>query len=86
MKMILRVEYNDGKTQDVTCSAKDFVAFEDKFQRSVARFEQELRLTDLLWLSWHSLHRQSIIAKDFDSWLDNVDGVNASDQDPKSEA
>jgi hypothetical protein len=85
MRITLRVEFTNQKTTDVVCSAKDLVAFEDKYQRSVARLETEMKLTDLLWLAWHSLHRQKLTTKDFDSWLDDVESIAPSDEDPKSE-
>lgn len=84
MRINLRVEFIDGSTKDVTCSAKDLVAFEEKYSRSVARFEQEMRLTDLLWLAWHSENRTKTTGKDFDSWLDDVESIEPSDDDPKS--
>jgi len=84
MRISLRVEFIDGNTKDVTCSAKDLVAFEEKYSRSVARFEQEMRLTDLLWLAWHSENRTKVTTKDFDSWLDDVESIGQSDDDPKS--
>ena len=84
MRISLRVEFIDGTEKDVMCSAKDLVAFEEKFSRSVARFEQEMRLTDLLFLAWNSEFRTKATAKDFDSWLDDVESITASDEDPKS--
>jgi len=84
MRINLRVEFVDGTAKDVTCSAKDLVAFEEKYSRSVARFEQEMRLTDLLWLAWHSENRTKVTGKDFDSWLDDVESIGQSDDDPKS--
>lgn len=84
MRLNLRVEFTDGNTKDITCSAKDLVAFEEKYSRSVARFEQEMRLTDLLWLAWHSENRTKATGKDFDSWLDDVESIEPSDDDPKS--
>jgi len=84
MRINLRVELTDGNKKEVTCSAKDLVAFEEKYSRSVARFEQEMRLTDLLWLAWHSENRTKATGKDFDSWLDDVESIEPSDEDPKS--
>ena len=81
--MILRVELNDGSIEEVTCGARDFVAFEEKYERSVARFEQELKLTDLLFIAWHALTRQKKTSKDFNAWLDDVDSIEPSEQDPK---
>lgn len=83
MRIILRVELADGSKEDVVCGAKDMVAFEDKYQRSIARFEQEMKLTDLLFLAWHSLTRQKKTTKDFDTWLDDVESIEPSEQSPK---
>jgi hypothetical protein len=84
MRISLRVEFTDGTEKDVMCSAKDLVAFEEKFSRSVARFEQEMRLTDLLFLAWHSENRTKATDKNFDSWLDEIESITSSDENPKS--
>ena len=81
--MILRVELADGSVDEVTCGARDFVAFEEKYERSVARFEQELKLTDLLFIAWHALTRQKKVTKDFYACLDEVEAIETSEKDPK---
>lgn len=83
MRITLRVNYNDGNSKDVICSARDLVAFEEKFSRSVARLETEFKLTDLLFLAWHSEKRTAATKKEFDSWLDEIESIGVSDQDPK---
>jgi hypothetical protein len=83
MKINLRVTYSGATPKEVTCSAKDLVAFEEKFNRSVAKLETEFRLTDLLFLAWHSEKRNNATKKEFDSWLDEVDSVDASEENPK---
>ena len=83
MKINLRVEYSNGNFEEVQCAAKDLVAFEEKYQRSVAKMQDEMKLTDLLFIAWHSLNRNKKTDKDFDSWLDDVESIEASDDDPK---
>lgn len=83
MRINLRVELADGQIEDVVCGAKDLVAFEEKYERSVARFEQEMKLTDLLFLAWHSLNRQKKTTKSFDEWLDDVESIEPSEASPK---
>jgi len=78
MKMQLRVTYNDGAGADVEVAAPDLVAFEREFDRSVARFESEVKFTDLVWLAWHRLKREGK-AGDFDAWLETVDGIEVAD-------
>jgi hypothetical protein len=36
-----------------------------------------------LWLAWHSENRRKETTKDFDKWLDDVESIEVSDQDPK---
>lgn len=83
MKINLRVEFTNGILEEVQCSAKDLVAFEEKYQRSVAKLQEEMKLTDLLFIAWNSLKRQKKTDKEFDLWLDDVEGIEASDDDPK---
>lgn len=77
MRLNLRVTYNDGSAVDVTASAADFVAFEMKWDKSVVKIGEDVRMTDLCWMSWHSLHRQKQTPLDFDAWLETVDSVKA---------
>lgn len=83
MRINLRVTYDGKQPKDVICNAKDLVAFEEKFSRSVAKFEDEFRLTDLLWLAWTSESRTNATKKEFNEWLDDVEAVTPSETDPK---
>ena len=83
MRINLRVELTNGESKEITCSARDLVAFEDKFNRSVAKLESEFKLTDLLFLAWHSEHRRKETKKDFDAWSDDVEQIGVSENDPK---
>jgi hypothetical protein len=78
MRMKLNVTYADGSGVEAIVSAPDFVAFEREFDRSVARFETEVKFTDICWLAWHRLNREGT-AGDFDKWLENLDSVEISD-------
>ena len=79
MKITLKVTYADGSAVDTTATTADLVAFEDHFNRSVARLEIELRLTDICWLAWRSLSRQGKTSADFGAWLETIDGVELVD-------
>jgi hypothetical protein len=78
MRMQMTVTYSDGSGADVTVSAPDLVAFEREFDRSVARFESEVKLTDICWLAWHRLHREKK-AGTFDDWLETLESVEITD-------
>ena len=83
MKINLRVTFNDESVEEVSATARDLVAFEDKFTKSVASLESDFRITDLLWLAWHWLERQGKTKKTFEEWCDDVETIEASEQDPK---
>jgi predicted 2-oxoglutarate/Fe(II)-dependent dioxygenase YbiX len=83
MKINLRVTFNDKTEQQVTATARDLVAFEDKFTKSVTSLESNFRVTDILWIAWHWLKRTDATQLDFDEWCDTVDEIEASDTDPK---
>lgn len=76
MKIALRVKYIDGETRDCNAVFADFVAFERAWQRSVARFESEIRLTDLAWLAWSAETRAKNTTLKFDpEWISTVEMV-----------
>ena len=83
MKMNLRVEYSDKTVEEVECNIRDFVAFESTWNRSIAKLEDEMKITDLVWLAWHSISRRKQTKHDFENWLDTIDGVEASEEIPK---
>lgn len=83
MKINLRVEFNDGTSKEVTCSAADLVAFETKYELSVTALDTQVKFTHLLFLAWTSEKRRKETAKDFESWIEDVATVGASDKDPK---
>jgi hypothetical protein len=79
MKINLRVEYVSGESLDVSATAPDLVAFEDKFNLSVTKLESEMKFTHLVWLAWTSLNRQKLVVKEFDSWLADVASVGPTE-------
>lgn len=79
MKINLRVDFVSGETTDVSATAPDLVAFEDKFNISVTKLESEMKFTHLVWLAWTSLNRQKLTSKEFDAWLADVASVGAAD-------
>ena len=81
MKLTLRIEFADGTHKDVLVSAADMVAFEDRFNVSIAKLDDP-RIGWLLFLAWHSEKRRKQTDKDYDTWLELVDGIGAT-EDPK---
>jgi hypothetical protein len=83
MKINLRVTFEDKTVEEVSATARDLVAFEDKFTKSVATLETDFRITDLLWLAWHYLERKGKTELTFEDWCDEVDTIEASEESPK---
>lgn len=76
MRLALKVEYHTGESEDVDAVFADFVAFERTWNRSVARFETDLRLTDLAWLAWSQLTSSNKTKAKFDpDWIRTVANV-----------
>jgi hypothetical protein len=89
VKIALRVIYTDGKSADCDAVFADFVGFERTWQRSVAKFESEVRLTDLAWLAWSAETRAKNTALKFDpEWISTVEAVEMRTEeevpDPKA--
>lgn len=76
MKMEMRIVFNDASTKDCTAIFADFVAFERTWNRSVTKFETELRLTDIAWLAWKTQIRVKNTQEQFDIWLEKVETID----------
>jgi hypothetical protein len=87
MKIRLKIRYADGESKDVDAVFADFVAFERTWQRSVMKMEQEMRLTDLAWLAWHSEKRTKATQKVFDpDWIQTVETLETVTVDDEVKA
>lgn len=82
MKIQLKVTYNDGNEKDIDAVFADFISFERTWNRSVTKFDEELRLTDLGWLAWHALIRTKETSIQFDpDWIGLVEMIAVRDAD-----
>jgi len=72
----LNVVFTDGKEQVVEAVAADLIAFESHFDLSVAKLAQDVRLTHLFFLAWHSQKRTGATSDDFDTWVGSVSIVS----------
>jgi len=71
----LRIEFTDGSSAEVTAIAADLIAFESKFDLSVARLEKEIRLTHLFFLAYAVLKRTGQTKEEFEKWAESVSMV-----------
>jgi hypothetical protein len=77
MNINLLITYLDGNKKDISAGASDIVAFEEKFDLSIARLEQNVKLTHLFFLAWHTEKRTGATKEDFNKWLESVSSIEA---------
>jgi len=68
----------DASTQverDVVAVFADFIAFEAKWNKSVADISTRITLTELSWLAWSCEHRNKVTALDYDAWCLTVESA-----------
>jgi len=75
----LRIVYLDGTTKDSSAGASDIVAFEERFDLSIAKLQQNVKLTHLFFLAWHTEKRTGAIKDTFEKWLEGVSSIEAQD-------
>jgi len=81
VKLSLTVKPLEGESYDVIARFGDFVAFERTWNRSVAKLESEMRLTDIAWLAWQVSKRIGRTNAAFDpDWIQSVDEVTVKDE------
>lgn len=84
MRITLRVTFLNGQSKEVVCSASDLVKFENHFNISISKLEEELKISYLLFLVHSAETRTKATTLDFESWLETVESVGASEiNDPK---
>lgn len=83
MKLNLQVSFSDGTNRTIEASTPDMVAFEDKFNVSVAQLGADTRISWLLYLAWHADKRTGGTKLSYEKWLETVDGMGETEQAPK---
>lgn len=75
----LRIIFIDGTDKTVKAVAADLIAFESRFDLSVARLASEVRLTHLFFIAWNVEHRTGATDLDFDKWTETVEVVTEAE-------
>lgn len=68
----LQIQYVDGSAVEVSTTAADFIAFEMKFDKSIATLGTDVRVTYLFFLAWAALHRTKATDLSFEDWAETV--------------
>ena len=77
MNFNLLVKFNDGNEKEITGKAADIIAFEERFDMSMAKLQQEVRVTHLMFLAWHVEKRTGSTKATFEKWVEDVDTIEA---------
>lgn len=83
MRVYLRILFNDGTDKQVAATAPEIVAWETRFDKSVASLLKGFKATDLLFLAWHHEKRTKASDLEFEDWLALVELVELGEADPK---
>jgi hypothetical protein len=76
MKLKLTITMLDGEAETVAIRPKTQVDFESHFKKKLTDSDA-IGMTELYWLGWKS----SKAVTKFDSWLDEIDGVEVFSDD-----
>ena len=79
MNINLQVTFNDETEKTITATAADLVAFETKFDLSVAQLEKQVKLTHLLFIAHNAERRSGDTKLDFEKWTETVQSIEASE-------
>lgn len=79
MNINLHVTFNDETDKTITATAADLVAFETKFDLSVAQLEKQVKLTHLLFIAHNAEVRAGNTKLDFEKWTETVSAIEASE-------
>lgn len=83
MKLNLQITFSDGTDKTVSTNTADLVAFEDKFNVSVAQLGRDTRISWLLYLAWHSEKRTGATKDTYEKWCETVDSIGDGEESPK---
>jgi hypothetical protein len=73
----VRVVKSDGTQATYEVSPRSIVAFERHFKSGLTTaFAKEQRYEHTYWLAWESEKQSGVVVKPFDSWLEDVVGVD----------
>lgn len=75
----LQIQFIDGKTEDVSTTAADYIRFETHFDKSISALGNDVRLTYMFFLAWSASKRTGKTELEFEPWSETVSMVGESD-------
>ena len=71
----LLIKFIDGTSREVTAIVSDLMAFEEKFDKSVADFSKGVRLSWLVFIAWKAESRTKATSLEFEVYADSIEAV-----------
>jgi len=71
----LLITFTDGTSREVTAIVSDLMAFEERYDTSVASFASGVRLSWLVFIAWKAETRTKATALEFDAYADTISAV-----------
>jgi len=71
----LLITFTSGESREVQAIVSDLMAFEDKFDKSVADFAKGVRLSWLVFIAWKAETRTKATSLEFDAYADTISAV-----------
>lgn len=75
----LQITFLDETVKECVAVASDLIAFEGKFDLSIARLEKEVRMTHLFFIAWHVEKRTGQTTDEFEKWIEGVSMVSVGE-------
>jgi hypothetical protein len=80
--MLIRMDVvpKKGQKHQIAAEPQDLIAFEREFNKSVAKFQDNIFLTDLFWLAWHVDSRTGKTSDSFDVWIADIESIGVAEE------
>lgn len=79
MKLNLHLTYVGGTSKEIVAGPADMVAFEEKFDKSIASLTDNPKMSYLLYLAYAAEKRTGATKDSWEKWLDTIESVGAAD-------
>lgn len=83
MKLAMTLTGVNQEKRVVVATFADFVAYEEKNNKSVANFATDMRMSDLAWLAWHAETRTNKTTFGYEVWKEQIDELEVGGEDTR---
>lgn len=84
MKIQLKIIMVDNEVLDIRCGIADFIAWERHSKSKTSELANGIGIEDMAFLAYNSLKRKGEKIKPFDSWINEIEEIEAVEESPKA--